>query len=386
MTKLLLPALLLLAAVAAAFTTTASAEMLVGNVRVIKVTGSSAQLLSIGGKKTPLKEGVFLQQGSKILTGGDSTVSLVFENGSFVQVEPSSQFSIDEFLQDPFNNENLDYKKVEKAPTRSVTKISISEGEMIFNVAKQKPDSAFEISTPVGVAGIRGTSGTAGAQGFGLATGAASFTPQGSAPIQVNANQRYAPGLGLGPIPPAQQQNINAATQSMSSNTPPNTFNSAPPNITPQQHSALQAAAAQGGDAVAQVAAQLAGQNPAAAAEIAAAAAYMAPLDAPQIAGSVAQAAPAAALDVAQAVAQVAPQAAPQIAQAVISAVPAADAAAIQQATQQAAQSANPVQSQGNQPLATGDQGTSTAGQQLPGTGSGAASGNPAARPTPASQ
>jgi len=350
--KLLYPALALTAALLVALATPASAEMVVGNVRVIKVTGSSAQHLGPTGKKTPLKEGEFLQQGSKILTGRDSTVSLVFENGASVQIEPSSQFSIDQFVQDPFNSDNLDYRTVDQAPTRSVTKLSISEGEMIFNVAKQKSGSTFNITTPVGVAGIRGTSGSAGSQGFGLATGSASFTPSGGAPTNIGAGQNFSPGSGLGPLPTNQQQNINSATQSMNSNTPPNTFNAAPPNITPQQHSALQAAAAQGGSELAAVAAQLASQNPSAAVDIAGAAAFMLP------------------------------QAAPQIAQAVIAAVPSADPAAVQQA---ASQGSGQQQGQGNQPLNTGDQGTSTAGQQLPGTGSGT-SGNPGQsnpRPTP---
>lgn len=384
--KFKISALFLIAAFFAALATPVSAEMVVGNVRVIKVTGSSAQLLTAAGKKTPLKEGLFIQQGSKILTGGDSTVSLVFENGSSVQVEPSSQFSIDQFVQDPFNSDNLNYKSVDQSPTRSVTKLSISEGEIIFNVAKQNSGSSFDITTPVGVAGIRGTSGSAGSGGFGLSTGSASFTPPGGAPTNIGPGQNFSPGTGLGSLPPNQQQNINAATQSMNSNTPPNTFNAAPPNITPQQHSALQAAAAQGADAVAQVAAQLAGQNPADAADIAAAATYMAPQAAPQIAASVAQAAPSAAVDVAQSVAKVTPQQAAQIAQAIIAAVPTIDPAAVQQAAQQGSQQgAGQQQGAGNQPLNTGDQGTSTAGQQLPGTGSGT-SGNPAPRPTPASQ
>jgi len=373
--------LLALAIVPSAFSET----IVVGNVRVIKVTGSSAQLLSVGGKKTPIKEGTFIQQGSKILTGGDSTVSLVFENGSAVQVEPSSQFSIDEFVQDPFDSKNIDYKAVDKAPTRSVTKLSISEGEMIFNVAKQKSGSTFEITTPVGVAGIRGTSGSAGSGGFGLTTGSASFTPDGGAPSIVGPGQFFSPGSGFGPIPASQQANIASVAAYIASNTPPNTFAAAPPNLTPPQHAAIQNAAAQGGEAVAQIAAQLAAQDPIAAAEIAAAAAYVAPEAAPQIAATVSQAVPIAAVQIAQTVSQVVPQQAQNISQAIISAVPSADATAIQQASQQGAQqSTQPAsQGQGNQPLATGDQGTTTAGQQLPGTGTGGgASGNP--RPTPA--
>ena len=371
-------------------------DIVVGNIRVIAVKGSTAQLLTAGGKKSPLKEGMFLQQGSKILTGGDSTVSLVFENGSSVQVEPSSQFSIDEFVQDPFNNEDLDYKSVDKAPTRSVTKVSISEGEMIFNIAKQKSGSSFEITTPVGVAGIRGTSGSAGSSGCGIRTGTVVFTAAVTAgapnvaPFQINANQLYAPDAGLGPMPPNFQQNISSTVQSLNSNTPPNTFGGAPPNISPQQNSALQAAAAAGGDAVAQVAAQLAGQNPAAAADIAAAAAYIAPGSAPDIAGAVASAVPAAAVAVAQSVSQIAPQQSTAIATAIITASPAVNPAAVEAAAQAGAQQAAQATSQpaaGNQPLNTGDQGSSTAGQSLPGTTGGSSTGGSGTppRPTPAS-
>ncbi len=365
----------------------ASAEMVVGNVRVIKVTGSSAKLLSPAGKTTALQEGMFIQQGAKIVTGGDSSVSLVFENGSSVEVEPSSSFSIDEFVQDPFSSENLDYKTIDKAPSRSVTKISVPQGSIIFNVAKQKPGSTFDIVTPVGVAGIRGTAGFAGSRGFGLTTGSASFSPPGGSQTNFRAGQYFSPGTGMGSIPPWVAQSINAATQTLNSNTPPNTFGGAPPNLTPQQFSAIQSAAAQGGDALAQAASQLAATAPESAADIAAVAAYFSPAEAPQIAAAVAQTVPTAAVEVAQNVSKVVPPQAQMVAEAIMASVPSADPAAVQQAAQQGSQqgTGQQQQGQGNQPLTTGDQGTTTAGQQLPGTGSGT-SGNPAPRPTPASQ
>jgi hypothetical protein len=45
-------------------------------------------------------------------------------------------------------------------PTTSTTKLSLRQGELISNVKKLKKDagSSFEIKTPVGAAGIRGTS------------------------------------------------------------------------------------------------------------------------------------------------------------------------------------------------------------------------------------
>ena len=94
-----------------------AAEMVVGNIRVIKVEGNSAEMIEATGKKSPVKEGVFIRQGTKITTGPDSRVDLVFENGSAINISPSSQFSIDEFVQDPFNSDELNFQSVEHAPT-----------------------------------------------------------------------------------------------------------------------------------------------------------------------------------------------------------------------------------------------------------------------------
>ena len=364
-----------------------AAEMVVGNIRVIKVEGTSAEMIEATGVKSAVKEGVFVRQGTKIITGPDTRVDLVFENGSAVNISPSSQFSIDEFIQDPFNSDALDYKAVEQAPTTSVTKISAPEGEIYFEVAKQKTGSSFEITTPVGTAGIRGTSGFAGARGFGLATGSATFrTPAGNT-VNVGAGTQVNPNGASGPVSPGVINAVNAAVAEMQVSTPPNTFAGSPPNLLPQQQGALDAAIAQGGDAILAAAANLATANPenspdiagmasilaptlvldiasrvteaapafapqiaasvaltniAQAPQIAAAVSEVVPTAAPQIAAAVATIAPNAAAQIAAAVAQAVPQQAQNIAKAVINAVPSADAAAIQQSAEQGASQSTP--------------------------------------------
>ncbi len=357
-----------------------AAEMVVGNIRVIKVEGNSAEMIEASGAKSAVKEGVFIRQGTKIITGPDSRVDLVFENGSAVNISPSSQFSIDEFIQDPFNSDGLDYKAVDQAPTTSVTKISAPEGEIYFEVAKQKSGSSFEITTPVGTAGIRGTSGFAGARGFGLATGSASFrTPAGNT-VNVGPGTQVNPNGASGPASPGVINAVNAAVAEMQVTIPPNTFAGSPPNLLPQQQGALDAAIAQGGDAILAAASNLATATPenspdisrmasilaptlvldiasrvaeaapafasqiaasvslaaiAQAPQIAAAVSLVVPAEASQIAAEVAKIAPNAAPEIAASVAQAVPQQSQDIANAVINAVPSADAAVIQQSSDQ---------------------------------------------------
>jgi streptogramin lyase len=111
-------------------------------------------------------------------------VELAFENGSSVVVKPGSEFSIDQFLADPFDSQEVDYGSLENEPTMSVTRTNLKSGEIFFHVEKLKERSTYEIITPVGIAGIRGTGGFVrsgkGKGAFGLYEGAAIFkTPNG---------------------------------------------------------------------------------------------------------------------------------------------------------------------------------------------------------------
>ncbi|MFZ9919918.1 MAG: FecR domain-containing protein, partial [Terrimicrobiaceae bacterium] len=299
-----------------------AAEMVVGNIRVIKVEGKSAEMIEATGIKSPVKEGVFIRQGTKIITGPETRVDLVFENGSSVNISPSSQFSIDEFIQDPFNSEGIDYKSVEQAPTTSVTKIDVLEGEIFFQVAKQKSGSSFDITTPVGTAGIRGTSGFAGSRGFGLATGSASFrTPAGNT-VTVGAGTQVNTNGASGPASPAAISAVNVATSEAKASTPSNTFGASPPNLLPQQQNALNAAAAQGGEAISMVASRLATAVPEFAPDIARMAAILSPSEVLAIATRVTEAAPAFAPQIAASVSLAVPTQAPQIAASVAQVIP----------------------------------------------------------------
>jgi len=165
-------------------TKTSPAAMKAGKIRVIEVSGSGARAISAQGASSELKRGDFLSQGVRVVTGREASVELAFENGSSVVVKPGTEFSIDQFLADPFDTQAIDYGSLENEPTMSVTRTNLKSGEIFFHVEKLKERSTYEIQTPVGIAGIRGTGGFVrsgkGRGAFGLYEGAAIFkTPNG---------------------------------------------------------------------------------------------------------------------------------------------------------------------------------------------------------------
>lgn len=160
------------------------AAMKAGKIRVIEVRGSGARAINGQGASSELKRGDFLTQGVRVVTGQNASVELAFENGSSVVVKPGTEFSIDQFLADPFDSQAVDYGSLENEPTMSVTRTNLKSGEIFFHVEKLKERSSYEIQTPVGIAGIRGTGGFVmsgkGRGAFGLYEGAAIFkTPNG---------------------------------------------------------------------------------------------------------------------------------------------------------------------------------------------------------------
>ena len=101
----------------------------------------------------PLAAGVALPQGATIKTGANSTVLVVFGSGSTAVIEANSEVEISKFVQDVFSGP----VPVDAEPAVSSTEINIIEGSVTSKVAKLKKGSTFTVSSPVGAAGVRGT-------------------------------------------------------------------------------------------------------------------------------------------------------------------------------------------------------------------------------------
>lgn len=127
----------------------------------IVVGAVSGEVFAMGGgdtQRTQLKKDALLYEGQVITTAKGASVILVFSNGATVNLGEESVLSVDEFLQDPFASP-VKVGELTAEPTTSTTKLNLLRGELISNVKKlRKADgSSFNVQTPVGAAGIRGT-------------------------------------------------------------------------------------------------------------------------------------------------------------------------------------------------------------------------------------
>jgi len=129
-----------------------------GRIVVAKVTGSVIATSLADQSQRKLASNDTLTQKYVVTTGGGSSAILVFSNGATLNLGADSTLSIDEFLQDPFEKE-VALSDLKEEPTTSTTKLNLSRGELVGNVKHLHEDkgSTFTVNTPVGAAGIRGT-------------------------------------------------------------------------------------------------------------------------------------------------------------------------------------------------------------------------------------
>jgi hypothetical protein len=130
-----------------------------GVVRAMRVNG----LVSVKDEETKkvhrLTSGDILTEKYTLTTADASSVILIFSNGSTLLVDANTELSIKQFLQEPFKT-NAEYvSQLEAEPSTSNTLLYLKEGKITGNVKRLSivQGSSYDIATPIGVAGIRGT-------------------------------------------------------------------------------------------------------------------------------------------------------------------------------------------------------------------------------------
>lgn len=95
---------------------------------------------------------------ARVVTAQGASVVLVFSSGASTQLGSDTDLLIEEFLQDPFAA-TVKVAEMTGEPSPSRTKLMLNKGELVGNVKKLKYEqgSTFTVQTPVGAAGIRGT-------------------------------------------------------------------------------------------------------------------------------------------------------------------------------------------------------------------------------------
>ena len=128
-----------------------------GEIKPVRIVGQVQKLMP-NDQFVQLTKKDVLKSNDTIVTGKDSSVVLVFMNGSSIQLGAETRLKIDEFKMDPYDKEILP-SKLAKEPSVSKTALNLAYGEIVGDVKKLNTagGSTYSIKTPVGAAGIRGT-------------------------------------------------------------------------------------------------------------------------------------------------------------------------------------------------------------------------------------
>jgi hypothetical protein len=157
-TKLFSWVLLCGVALFSAAVVSAAQEQIAGKIIAAKVRGTVTAHNKADNTNRELHDSDAISEGYVVTTAQKSSVVLIFANGSAVNLASDSTLAIDEFLMDPFDPK-YSAADAKDEPSISTTKLSLQHGELVGNVKHLHRDqgSSFTVNTPVGAAGIRGT-------------------------------------------------------------------------------------------------------------------------------------------------------------------------------------------------------------------------------------
>jgi len=110
------------------------------------------------GSVTKAKEGDILSVGSEIKVGSESEIILLFSNGTITTLDANTQMTVRKFLQNGFEQSDKKVVDMDEEVSSSTLLLDLQVGDMVVDVRKLRKKSNFEITSPLGVAGIRGTS------------------------------------------------------------------------------------------------------------------------------------------------------------------------------------------------------------------------------------
>lgn len=155
----LIPTWGLLFAFVCAFAAEVSAQgTQAGRIVLARVTGQVTLTLKSDGTTRAAVNNEQIAEGYVVTTAPEASVVLVFSNGATVNLRGDSVLDIESFLQDPFS-EDFKIAEATAEPSTSTTRLNLTRGEMIGNVKRLDAagGSSFTVQTPMGAAGIRGT-------------------------------------------------------------------------------------------------------------------------------------------------------------------------------------------------------------------------------------
>lgn len=131
----------------------AVAELAPGALTAGSVSGNVTYATAGSSEFKPLVAGAALTQGSTVKTGANSSATIVFSSGSSAAIGADSTIELTKFEQEAFSGPI----PTKGEPSVSVTEIKVVNGTVAAKVNKLKKGSSYTVNSPVGAAGVRGT-------------------------------------------------------------------------------------------------------------------------------------------------------------------------------------------------------------------------------------
>ena len=182
-----------------------------GATQVISITGkvtvfdrgrsSSTTPSNTIGRKVQVNESI--GSGSRITTGQNSEVTLLFSSGSFATLGPNSDLLIDAFEQQAFQGSDKKIEALTEEVSSSRIKLELELGELILKVKKLKKHSSLDVSTSLGIAGVRGTEFKVDLDneevGVSVLSGAVEFIDNENFTVSIDKETRFMAARGAPP-------------------------------------------------------------------------------------------------------------------------------------------------------------------------------------------
>ncbi|MDC1022761.1 FecR domain-containing protein [bacterium] len=172
--------------------------------------------------------GSIITEGQTAQVGIGGKLVLLFSNGTITTLQSQTKMKIGVFEQVPFDAGDKKMADLEGEPSESKVVIDLDWGSLVVKTKKLDKKSSFDINSPIGTAGIRGTEfqmsqnpGT-GVQ-LDVTESTVAFTPPGGVPTPVSqGNGLDVSSAGVStprPVNPAVAQNIGATNQAATQST-----------------------------------------------------------------------------------------------------------------------------------------------------------------------
>lgn len=128
-----------------------------GVVRAFMVEGTVNLVDNRTGETMALRARQDFSDGYTVVTGSNSSALLLFSNGTSINVTENSSFNISQYLQENYDQRRGSFLRLREEPSPSNTDVMLNYGEVVGETRKLREDSKMVVRTPIGSAGIRGT-------------------------------------------------------------------------------------------------------------------------------------------------------------------------------------------------------------------------------------